>query len=141
MNLGEATAAEIGRALQAGELDAVEVTGFFLDRIAASDNTAVFTTVTAERAHSEARAAALRLKKGNSRGPLDGVPISWKDLFDLTDTVTTCGSALYRDNPPATEDAAAVAHGAAAGMVALDIALIFFARQLFQRESILTRWK
>ncbi len=119
MNLGEATAAEIGRALQAGELDAVEVTGFFLDRIAASDNTAVFTTVTAERAHSEARAAALRLKKGNSRGPLDGVPISWKDLFDLTDTVTTCGSALYRDNPPATEDAAAVAHGAAAGMVAL----------------------
>ncbi len=29
----------------------------------------------------------------------------------------------------------------AAGMVALDIALIFFARQLFQRESILTRWK
>ena len=41
MDLSNATAAEIGRGLQAGALDAVDVTAFFLDRIAATDNTAV----------------------------------------------------------------------------------------------------
>ena len=119
MDLSNATAAEIGRGLQAGALDAVDVTAFFLDRIAATDNTAVYTTVTADRARAEAQAAALRLKRGNSRGLLDGVPISWKDLFDVAGTVTTCGSALYRNNPPAEVDAAAVAHAADAGMVSL----------------------
>ncbi len=119
MDLSNATAAEIGRGLQAGALDAVDVTAFFLDRIAATDNTAVYTTVTADRARAEAQASALRLKRGNSRGLLDGVPISWKDLFDLAGTVTTCGSALYRNNPPADVDAAAVAHAADAGMVSL----------------------
>ncbi|MEQ8246318.1 MAG: amidase family protein [Alphaproteobacteria bacterium] len=119
MELSVATAAQIGRALQTGALDAVEVTAFFLERIAATDNRAVYTTVTAERARTEAEAAAQRLKRGNSRGPLDGVPISWKDLFDIAGTITTCGSALYRNNPPATADAAAVAHAAATGMVAL----------------------
>ncbi len=119
MDLSNATAAEIGRGLQACALDAVDVTAFFLDRIAATDNTAVYTTVTADRARAEAQAAALRLKRGNSRGLLDGVPISWKDLFDVAGTVTTCGSALYRNNPPAEVDAAAVAHAADAGMVSL----------------------
>ena len=119
MDLGKATAAAIGRGLQAGALDAVEVSEFFLERIAAYPDSAVFTTVTPDRAREEAKAAAVRLKQGKSRGPLDGVPIAWKDLFDMEGTVTTSGSALHRHDPLATEDAAAVAHGVAAGLVAL----------------------
>ena len=119
MDLGKATAAAIGRGLQAGALDAVEVSEFFLERIAAYADPAVFTTTTPERAREEAKAAALRLKQGKSRGPLDGVPIAWKDLFDMAGTVTTSGSALHRHDPVATDDAAAVAHGVAAGLVAL----------------------
>ena len=72
MDLAKATAADIGRGLQAGALDAVEVTEFFLERIAAYPDPAVFTTVTAARARDEAKAAAARLTQGNSRGPLDG---------------------------------------------------------------------
>lgn len=119
MDLSKATAASIGRGLQSGALDAVEVVTFFLDRIACYGDPAVFTLVTADRARAEAEAAAQRIKQGNSRGPLDGVPISWKDLFDMVGTPTTCGSALYRNRDPAREDAAAVAHGVAAGMVAV----------------------
>jgi aspartyl-tRNA(Asn)/glutamyl-tRNA(Gln) amidotransferase subunit A len=119
VDLGKATAAAIGRGLQAGALDAVEVSEFFLERIAAYPDPAVFTTVTPARAREEAKAAATRLKQGKSRGPLDGVPIAWKDLFDMVGTVTTSGSALHRHDPVATDDAAAVAHGAAAGLVAL----------------------
>jgi aspartyl-tRNA(Asn)/glutamyl-tRNA(Gln) amidotransferase subunit A len=119
MDLGKATAAAIGRGLQAGALDAVEVSEFFLERIAAYADPAVFTTTTPERAREEAKAAALRLKQGKSRGPLDGVPIAWKDLFDMAGTVTTSGSALHQHDPVATDDAAAVARGVAAGLVAL----------------------
>jgi aspartyl-tRNA(Asn)/glutamyl-tRNA(Gln) amidotransferase subunit A len=119
MDLRKATAAAIGRGLQAGALDAVDVSEFFLERIVAYSDPTVFTTVTSDRAREEARAAASRLKQGNSRGPLDGVPIAWKDLFDMADTVTSSGSALRRHGPAANEDAAAVAHGVAAGMVAL----------------------
>jgi len=119
MDLSTATAADIGRGLQSGALDAVEVTAFFLDRIAAYPDRAVFTLTTPDRAQAEAKAAAGRIKQGNSRGPLDGVPISWKDLFDMVGTPTTSGSALYRNAAPADVDAAAVTHGVAAGMVAL----------------------
>ena len=38
-------------------------------------------------------------------GPLAGIPISIKDLFDIAGEVTTAGSPVLRDNPPAVRDA------------------------------------
>lgn len=38
-------------------------------------------------------------------GPLAGIPISVKDLFDIAGEVTTAGSAVLRDNRPAPRDA------------------------------------
>jgi aspartyl-tRNA(Asn)/glutamyl-tRNA(Gln) amidotransferase subunit A len=38
-------------------------------------------------------------------GPLAGIPISIKDLFDIAGEVTTAGSVVLRDNPPAMRDA------------------------------------
>ncbi|MBM3502493.1 MAG: amidase [Alphaproteobacteria bacterium] len=113
------TAAAIGRALLERKLDAVEVTEFFLDRLARHPDPSVCITTTAERARAEARASAARYVEGHSRGPLDGVPLVWKDLIDIAGTTTTCGSALYRDRPPAATDAAVVANAAAAGLVTL----------------------
>ena len=76
-----------------------------------------FTQLTAERARAEARAAAARLRAGAPAGPLDGVPVAWKDLVDVAGTPTTAASALRRDAPPAAADAPAVARLAAAGLV------------------------
>lgn len=117
--LEKMSGAAIGRALAAGALDAVQVTEFFLDRIEKAKANPAFITVTAARARREAAAAARRYKEGRTLGPLDGVPIAWKDLMDMEGERTTAGSALYRDAPPKDKDALVVANLAAAGMVAV----------------------
>jgi len=109
------SALETGRLLAAGELDAVAVCEEALAR--AGDTTSVFTSLTPERARREAAASAERLRAGRPAGPLDGVPVAWKDLIDVAGAPTTAASALRRDAPPATADAPIVARLAAAGMV------------------------
>ena len=104
-----------GRALAAGELDPVALCEAAL--AAARAAPAVFTLLTEERARREAAASAARLRAGTPRGPLDGVPVAWKDLVDVAGTPTTAASALRRDAPPAAADAPVVAALAAAGMV------------------------
>jgi aspartyl-tRNA(Asn)/glutamyl-tRNA(Gln) amidotransferase subunit A len=56
--------------------------------------------------------------QGKWRGPLHGVPIALKDLFDTAGVRTTAGSALFRDRIP-TEDAEVVRRLKAAGAVLL----------------------
>jgi aspartyl-tRNA(Asn)/glutamyl-tRNA(Gln) amidotransferase subunit A len=109
------TALELGRMLAAGELDAVAVCEEALARARAT--TSVFTAVTEERARAEARASAARLRAGAGLGPLDGVPVAWKDLVDVAGTPTTAACAVRRDAAPARIDAPIVARVAAAGMV------------------------
>jgi aspartyl-tRNA(Asn)/glutamyl-tRNA(Gln) amidotransferase subunit A len=118
MDLHKKSAAEVGRAI-AGGLDPVEVADVFLERIAARADQPVFITVTAGRARQEALASRERHRNGEALGPLDGVPIAWKDLIDVEGAPTTAGSALRRDDPPAERDAPIVANAAAAGMVTL----------------------
>lgn len=113
------SAAALGRLLAAGERNAIELTEYFIERIDAWADPAVFTATSFERARREANASAQRYRTGNPLGPLDGVPLAWKDLFDVAGLPTTAASALYRDAPPATADAPVVANAAAAGMVTL----------------------
>ena len=57
----EMTALELGRGIGTGEIDAVELTEYFLDRIESTDiEHNVYITVTAERARGEAAAARVR---------------------------------------------------------------------------------
>src|SRR5215210_1751117 len=97
----------LGRRLAAGELDAMAVCEAALERARASAG--VFTTLTEARALREARASRARLRAGTPLGPLDGVPVAWKDLFDVAGTPTTAASALRRDARPAAADAPVVA--------------------------------
>src|SRR5258708_268397 len=98
------SAAELGRSFAGGKLDPVEATEFYLNE--AKQTEAVFITVTEKRARLEAEAARRRWKAGFPLSSLDGVPIAWKDLFDVRQTVTTAGSAVFRNHPPATKDTA-----------------------------------
>ena len=118
-NLEKQSAAEIGRLIAKGALDPLEVAEFFLDRIERDRNNPSFILVTRKRALEEAAASRARHREGRAAGPLDGVPIAWKDLVDMAGERTTAGSALHADSPPKASDAPIVANLAAAGMVAL----------------------
>ncbi|MBS8267642.1 amidase [Halomonas litopenaei] len=110
------TALAIGEAIRRGELDPVALTRQCLTR--ATDSDAVFISLTEQRALVEAEACAERQRSGTLRGPLDGVPLAWKDLFDIAGTATTAGGKVL-GKTPADRDAEAVRHTAGAGMVCI----------------------
>ena len=110
------SALAIGEAIQRGELDPVALTRHCLAQ--AEDSDGVFITLTPDRALAEAEAAAQRQRLGIPLGPLDGVPLAWKDLFDITGTATTAGSRVLA-KAPADRDAEAVRHASGAGMVCI----------------------
>jgi aspartyl-tRNA(Asn)/glutamyl-tRNA(Gln) amidotransferase subunit A len=75
-------------------------------------------TVYRDTAIAEADAADARVRGGQSRGPLDGVIVSIKDLFDVAGEVTRAGSRiLANEGKPATQDAPVVQRLRAAGAV------------------------
>jgi aspartyl-tRNA(Asn)/glutamyl-tRNA(Gln) amidotransferase subunit A len=78
----------------------------------------IFARTTADRARSEAKAASDRAKVGLRRSPLDGVPISWKDLFDTTGVATEAGSRLLAGRVP-DRDARVLQTATDAGLVCL----------------------
>lgn len=106
-------------ALDAGHSSARALTTLALDRIKdpAGEGTRAFTQVFDERALRLAQACDGLRAAGLQRSPLEGLPVSVKDLFDVAGTVTTAGSAVLRDAPPATADAGAVQRLLAAGAV------------------------
>lgn len=77
------------------------------------------TAITAKRAMLQAADAEDRASRGQPLGPLDGKSIIWKDIIDQAGQITTCGSALRKSAPPATQDAACVALIETAGGVSL----------------------
>ena len=76
----------------------------------------IFTRFDADRSFAVARTVDRRKRAGEDM-PLWGLRISIKDLFDEAGIVTTAGSALLRERPPAAADAVAVARLLAAGAV------------------------
>lgn len=77
-----------------------------------------FITITAESALQQARDAEAEVMQGKWRGPLHGIPIALKDLFDTAGIKTTAASGVFKDRVP-TEDAEVVRRLKAAGAVLL----------------------
>ncbi|CUH78313.1 amidase [Tropicibacter naphthalenivorans] len=100
----DTSAADLGRAIAAGDLDPVELTQGFLDRAAGHDLAGrIYARMTEGRALAEAEAARDRARLGLRRHALDGVPISWKDLFDTAGVETCAGSDLLAGRVPARD--------------------------------------
>ena len=113
------TLAGLSAALASGAVSSLEATEHALARIARlgwRDGLNAFITVTADRARDEARAADARRTSGAARGPLDGVPIAHKDLFDTAGVRTTAGARLWAERVP-DADATVVARLREAGAV------------------------
>jgi aspartyl-tRNA(Asn)/glutamyl-tRNA(Gln) amidotransferase subunit A len=102
------TIAEASRALKTRQTTAEAVLERCLQRIAERNPTLnAFITVFEDEAREQARAADREIASGTYRGPLHGVPISLKDLFDVRGTVTTAASRVRLEHV-ADRDAAAV---------------------------------
>lgn len=113
------TAADLGRAIGDGQIDSVDLCRTYLDAIDAHPlRDRIYARVTHDRALAEARAASDRAKYGHRLSPLDGVPISWKDLFDTAGIETEAGSALLKGRKP-DSDAIVLQNATAAGLVCL----------------------
>ncbi|MGH7391212.1 MAG: amidase [Candidatus Rokuibacteriota bacterium] len=113
------SATELARLIATKAVSPVEVVRAHLDRVAALDGTLKsFITVCGDAALEAARAAEAALATGRPAGPLHGVPIGLKDLFNTAGVRTTGGSKILADAVPA-EDATVVARLRAAGAVVL----------------------
>ncbi|SVB59717.1 uncharacterized protein METZ01_LOCUS212571, partial [marine metagenome] len=113
------SATEVGKKIARGEIGPVELANHFLTRIKTYDaSSKIYVRTTAERALAEAEASEARVKKGTLRSPLDGVPISWKDLYDTSGIATEGGTPLLVDRVP-EQDAVVLARAARAGLVCL----------------------
>ena len=91
------SASELGEAFENNLIDPVEALEAFFDAIQKNALTdRIYVEVTRARAVCEAEAAHKRQKSNLRMGPLDGVPISWKDLFDVAGYETAAGSDLLK---------------------------------------------
>lgn len=94
------TIAGCSKALQLGEISAVELTKEYLRSIAALNPTLnAFITADEHRALEQAQQADLRRAAG-TQSPLTGVPIAHKDLFCTKGLATTCGSKMLAQFVP-----------------------------------------
>ena len=108
---------ELARALTTGTTTSEEATAECLAAIAEQDQSInAFITVFAEDALAAARVADRERSDGRHRGPLHGVPISIKDLFDCRGVATTAASAVRRGHI-AADDAVVVSRLRDAGAV------------------------
>ncbi|WP_119940952.1 amidase [Neorhizobium sp. NCHU2750] len=111
--------AELSMLIHSGVMSPVEIAEAVFDAIETHADKAIFVSLLKDRAMAEAQAAAKRVSEGRSFGWLDGVPIAWKDLFDIEGMATTAGSTVLASQPIATRDAAVVDLVRQAGMVAI----------------------
>lgn len=110
------SACDLGRAIGAGDICPVELTECFLDAIESHEHKdRIYSGVMRNQAHDLAMAARGRARAGLRQGLLDGVPVSWKDLFDTAGVGTEAGSALLKGRVPA-QDARVVERLTTAGL-------------------------
>src|SRR5437868_6880 len=102
------TIAEASRLIQQRELSPVELVDSRLARIEKFDGRLhSFIRVLADSARAEARAAETEIAAGNYRGPLHGIPLGLKDIYETAGIATTGHSKVMLDHMP-KEDAVSV---------------------------------
>ena len=100
-DLHELTIAEAGRRIAAKEISPVELTEAYLTRIEATDHILhAYIRVLADSARAQARQAEKEIQSGGSRGPLHGVPLALKDIYETVGVPTTGHSKVLVDHVP-----------------------------------------
>lgn len=112
------SAANMADKITKGDICPVELTKETFAHIKSSDPS-IFTVLLEERALEEAQAAKQRHHQGQPLSAWDGVPVAWKDLFDIKGRVTTAGSVVLASNTPAAQDADMVVNASQAGLISI----------------------
>ena len=111
--------ADLARMIRAREVSVVEVVEAHLARVDRLNPVLnAFITVMHDHARAAAKQADGEIAQHRYRGPLHGVPIGVKDIFDTAGVVTTHGSSFFRTNIP-SEDAASVERLKQAGAIVM----------------------
>ena len=101
LDLANLSITRAARALRAKELSPLELTDAYLRRIEQlNPRINAYITVTAERAREDARRAGDELAAGRARGPLHGIPIAHKDLYETAGIRTTGGGKFHANHVP-----------------------------------------
>jgi len=97
---------DLSKLIAAREISSSEAVGAALQRLERlEDKLNAFITVRAEQARADAKKADEEIAAGRYRGPLHGVPISIKDLFETAGVRTTGGSKIFAEWIPSTDSA------------------------------------
>lgn len=114
-----ATARQMSVDLAAGRTSARALCERALTRAVDATAGSVMITTTPARARWEADLSAARRQSGRAASELDGVPITFKDVFAVAGSVTTAGSACRTDGPPAGADSTVVRRAHQLGLVTI----------------------
>ena len=99
---------ELSEHIRKRALSPVEVVNAHLERCERLNPALnAFVTLVPEKAMASAKQAEQEIAARNYLGPLHGIPVGLKDIFDTEGIRTTHGSSFYRDHVP-EEDAASV---------------------------------
>jgi Asp-tRNA(Asn)/Glu-tRNA(Gln) amidotransferase A subunit family amidase len=117
MDLVHINASQAAAAIRAGKMTSEELVSACLDHIAAiEDRVGAWAHLDPDLALQQARDADLARQEGRALGPLHGVPVGVKDIFETTDMPTEDGTVLHAGRQ-AGQDATAVAMLREAGAV------------------------
>ncbi|AKM19015.1 Glutamyl-tRNA(Gln) amidotransferase subunit A [Geobacillus sp. 12AMOR1] len=88
----------VGKLIRKKEISIVELTEQMLERISSIDPVLnAYITILPDEAKKQAQLLEKELLDGNDRGPLHGIPIAIKDIFETKGSITTSGSKVFAD--------------------------------------------
>ena len=116
-NIKSLSASEIGRKLSKQELCPIDLVSFYLDQIQNFNGLSPFIKVFNKEAIQNAILSRDRIKNGKALSLFDGVPIAWKDLFDISGYQTLGGSNLLKNSEKVKKDAQAVLKAKNKGLI------------------------
>jgi len=95
------TLKQIAESVRAGSTSPVELVELLLEQIHRTDQSVkAYVTVCEDQALESARSAEKQIKSCREVGPLHGIPVSIKDLFETEGVRTSCGSKLLGSHVP-----------------------------------------
>jgi aspartyl-tRNA(Asn)/glutamyl-tRNA(Gln) amidotransferase subunit A len=121
-DLAALSARGLAKAIRDRKVSSLEATQTAIEQIkACHELTNCIITLEADEALADAKAADAAIAAGTAEGPLAGVPLAHKDMFDRKGKIASWGARIRADKP-ATEDATVIARFKGAG--ALQIAAL-----------------
>jgi len=110
-------ATQMSAVMESGDRTSRQIVEESIGRAGAEAADAALTVLTAGRALAEASLSDSRRSKGELLSALDGVPITWKDVFDVKGEVTTAGSQSRTNILPSAADSWLVRRAKSFGLV------------------------